>query len=53
MVDPAVTSKQLTDHYLASLAAKHKMKLATFDGKIDHPAVEVIPVAAPATPSPN
>lgn len=53
LVDTVASSKQITDHYLASLAAKHKMKLATFDGKINHPAVEVIPVSPPATPRPS
>ena len=38
----ARSSKQLTDLYLAELAEKHQMKLATFDRRISHPAVEVI-----------
>ena len=38
----ARSSKQLTDIYLAELAEKHQMKLATFDRRISHPAVEVI-----------
>lgn len=36
------TSKQVTDHYLAELAAKHGLKLATLDAAIKHPAVEII-----------
>jgi predicted nucleic acid-binding protein len=32
----------VTDHYLADLAAKHGMKLATLDRGISHPAVELI-----------
>lgn len=38
----ATTSKATTDVYLANLAAKHGMKLATFDAGINHPAVERI-----------
>ena len=38
----ARTSATLTDVYLAELAAKHKMKLATLDADIDHAAVELI-----------
>jgi uncharacterized protein len=30
------TSGQVTDHYLADLAAKHGLKLATFDGQLKH-----------------
>lgn len=36
------TSDQVTDHYLAALAAKHGLKLATFDTGIKHAAVEVV-----------
>ncbi len=36
------TSEQVTDLYLADLAAKHGLKLATFDEKIQHGAVELI-----------
>jgi uncharacterized protein len=36
-------SDQVTDHYLAELAAKHGLKLATFDKDIRHPSVEVVP----------
>jgi predicted nucleic acid-binding protein len=36
------TSAQVTDHYLADLAAKHGLKLATLDGQLKHPAVEVV-----------
>jgi predicted nucleic acid-binding protein len=32
------TSDQVTDHYLADLAAKHGFKLATFDMHLRHPA---------------
>ncbi len=35
-------SDQVTDHYLADLAARHGMKLATFDAGIQHPAVELV-----------
>lgn len=34
------TSAQVTDHYLADLAARHGLKLATFDEEIAHAAVE-------------
>jgi len=39
------TSEQVTDFYLADLAAKHGMKLATFDEGLIHPAVQSIPAA--------
>ncbi len=39
------TSEQVTDFYLADLAAKHGMKLATFDEGLRHPAVESIAAA--------
>ena len=35
-------SDEVTDMYLAELAAKHGAKLATFDRRINHKAVEVI-----------
>jgi toxin-antitoxin system PIN domain toxin len=35
-------SKEVTDHYLADLAAKHSMKLATFDEGLDHPAAVLV-----------
>ena len=38
----ARTSKQLTDTYLAELAERHEMKLATIDKRISHRAVEII-----------
>ena len=38
----AKTSEHVTDTYLADLAARHKMKLGTFDTGIKHVAVEVI-----------
>ena len=47
-------SEEVTDHYLADLAAKHGCKLATFDESIDHDAVEVIPkLAGPAPAQPG
>jgi hypothetical protein len=36
------TSSQVTDYYLADLAAKHGLKLATFDERINHPSIELI-----------
>jgi toxin-antitoxin system PIN domain toxin len=36
------TSNEVTDHYLADLAAKHGLKLATFDAKLTHGASELI-----------
>jgi toxin-antitoxin system PIN domain toxin len=36
------TSNQVTDHYLADLAAKHGFKLATFDAHLNHPSAELI-----------
>jgi predicted nucleic acid-binding protein len=38
----AKNSDAVTDHYLARLADRHKMKLGTLDGDITHPAVELI-----------
>lgn len=38
----AQSSRQFTDLYLAELAEKHRMKLATLDTRISHRAVEVI-----------
>lgn len=38
----ATASDHVTDNYLADLAAKHGLKLATFDNGIKHRAVEVI-----------
>jgi toxin-antitoxin system PIN domain toxin len=35
-------SEQVTDSYLATLADKHGMKLATLDGNIKHPAVVLV-----------
>ncbi|MGC3991782.1 MAG: PIN domain-containing protein [Chthoniobacteraceae bacterium] len=35
-------SDEVTDCYLAELAASHRMKFATMDGRIKHTAVEVI-----------
>jgi predicted nucleic acid-binding protein len=36
------SSDQVTDHYFADLAAKHGLKLATFDTQINHPSAELI-----------
>ena len=38
----AKTSGQVTDFYLAELASSHHLKLATFDTRISHRAVEII-----------
>ena len=38
----AETAEQVTDHYLAALAARHGFKLATLDAGINHPAVETV-----------
>ena len=38
----AESSRQFTDLYLAELAHKHRMKLATLDTRISHRAVEVV-----------
>jgi len=38
----ATKSEQVTDFYLAELAAKNSLKLATLDTGVHHPAVEVI-----------
>ena len=35
-------SEDVTDNYLADLAARHNMKLATMDGRVKHPAVMLI-----------
>jgi predicted nucleic acid-binding protein len=39
---PATKSAEVTDSYLAELAARHNLKLATLDQAIKHFAVEVI-----------
>ena len=36
------TSNQVTDHYLADLAAKHGLKLATLDAGLKHPSAQLI-----------
>lgn len=36
------TSDQVTDFYLADLAAKYGLKLATFDGQLKHASVELV-----------
>ena len=36
------TSDQVTDHYLADLAARHSLTLATLDERVIHPAAELI-----------
>jgi predicted nucleic acid-binding protein len=35
-------SAEVTDQYLADLAAKHGFKLATLDGRLKHASVEVV-----------
>jgi predicted nucleic acid-binding protein len=35
-------SEEVTDCYLADLAAKHGLRLATLDGQIKHPSVELV-----------
>ncbi len=35
-------SEQVTDHYLADLAAKHGLKFATLDAGIKHAAVDLV-----------
>ncbi|HTV43414.1 MAG TPA: TA system VapC family ribonuclease toxin [Candidatus Sulfotelmatobacter sp.] len=35
-------SDQVTDHYLANLAAKHGFRLATFDTKLNHSSVQLV-----------
>ena len=36
------TFAQVTDHYLADLAASHGLKLATLDQDLKHPAVQLV-----------
>jgi toxin-antitoxin system PIN domain toxin len=36
-------SEQVTDHYLADLAASHGIRLATLDQNLSHSCVDVIP----------
>jgi predicted nucleic acid-binding protein len=36
------TSDQVTDHYLADLAAKYGFRLATFDKLLRHPSAELV-----------
>jgi predicted nucleic acid-binding protein len=38
----ARTSDQVSDQYLAGLAAKHGFKLATFDERLNHPSAELV-----------
>ncbi|HEY3857732.1 MAG TPA: hypothetical protein VGO67_25390 [Verrucomicrobiae bacterium] len=40
---PASGGAKTTDYYLASLAAKHRMKWATLDENVVHPAAFVVP----------
>jgi predicted nucleic acid-binding protein len=40
---PPSAGAKTTDFYLASLAAKHGMQLATLDEGINHPAAFIIP----------
>lgn len=35
-------SDEVTDHYLADLAAKHGLKFATLDANLRHPAAELV-----------
>ena len=35
-------SDQVTDHYLADLAAKHGVKLGTLDEQLKHPSAELV-----------
>jgi predicted nucleic acid-binding protein len=35
-------SDEVTDHYLADLAGKHGLKLATFDQGLKHASVELV-----------
>ena|ERR1017187_9195471 len=42
LTSSAQNSEQVTDFYLAELADRHQMKLATFDTRISHRAVEII-----------
>jgi len=35
-------SDEVTDHYLADLAAKHGIKLSTLDGQLKHPSAELV-----------
>jgi toxin-antitoxin system PIN domain toxin len=39
------TSHEVTDHYLADLAASRGMKIATLDANLKHPAAELIPLS--------
>jgi len=39
----ARTHDQVTDQYLADLAAKHGFKFATLDAQINHPSAEIVP----------
>jgi predicted nucleic acid-binding protein len=38
----AESSRQFTDLYLAELAERHRMKLATLDTRIFHRAIELV-----------
>jgi predicted nucleic acid-binding protein len=40
-------SEAVTDMYLAELARSHGMVLATLDGRLRHPAVELVAGSAP------
>lgn len=42
LASQAQTSDQVTDHYLANLAAKHGLRLATLDVRIHHSAIELV-----------
>jgi predicted nucleic acid-binding protein len=42
MDSKAESSEEVTDHYLADLAQKHGLKLATLDQNLRHPGAELI-----------
>lgn len=42
LASSAKTSPQVTDYYLAALADRHGLRLATLDEGIKHPAAEVV-----------
>jgi predicted nucleic acid-binding protein len=44
----AQKSEQVTDHYLADLAAKHGLNLATLDEGIKHPAAVLVESVKPS-----
>jgi predicted nucleic acid-binding protein len=50
-MDAPKSGKHTTDFYLASLAARHGMVLATFDEGITHEAAFLIPPLSKTVPS--